>query len=248
MENFKLGKKPPTYDKRDLRFENYLIALPKPPAQFGHEKFIGSTAWGMLGNDTVGDCTVAGADHEQMLWASEGQKAASFTTANTIGDYSAITGYNPNDPNSDQGADVRDVLKYRAKTGLVDAKKSRHKIGAYVALQPGNLSHLYAAMYLFGAVGIGIEFPASAMDQFNAGKVWSVVSRSPIEGGHYVPLVARRSHLICVTWSQIQPMTTAFYQKYCDEAWVALSPEMLASGKSPEGFNLAQLQADLKAI
>jgi hypothetical protein len=32
------------------------------------------------------------------------------------------------------------------------------------------------------------------------------------------------------------------------EAWAILSPEMLQADKSPEGFNLTQLQSDLKAL
>ncbi len=139
-------------------------------------------------------------------------------------------------------------MKYRKSTGLIDANSNRHKIGAYLALEPGNTDHLLAALYLFGAVGIGIQFPNSAMDQFNAGKPWSVVQGAQIEGGHYIPLVAHRTYLECVTWGRIQYMTMQFYQKYCDEAWAILSPEMLNAGKSPEGFDLKQLQADLIAL
>jgi hypothetical protein len=43
-------------------------------------------------------------------------------------------------------------------------------------------------------------------------------------------------------------MTPQFYKTYCDEAWAILSPEMLKAGKSLEGFDLASLQADLKAL
>jgi hypothetical protein len=43
-------------------------------------------------------------------------------------------------------------------------------------------------------------------------------------------------------------MTVQFYAKYCDEAWAILSPEMLDAGKSPEGFDLIQLQSDLNAL
>jgi len=256
----KLGKKPATYDKRDLQFAHYRTAAPLPtyPKQFGHEKLVAANAWQMLGNgpdNTVspgfqgaGDCVFAGGDHETMLWTLEAGSAAKFTGATAIADYSAVTGYNPKDPNSDQGTDVREALKYRQNTGLVDAADSRHKIGAYLALEPGNVDHLLEALYLFGVVGIGIQFPGSAMDQFNAGKPWSVVQGAQIEGGHYIPLVAKRTNLECVTWGRIQQMTSQFYAKYCDEAWAILSPEMLKSGKSPEGFDLAQLQADLNAL
>ena len=57
-----------------------------------------------------------------------------------------------------------------------------------------------------------------------------------------------RANLECVTWGRVQQMTAQFYAKYCDEAWAILSPEMLKAGKSLEGFDLAQLQADLTAL
>jgi hypothetical protein len=256
----KLGKKPATYDKRDFQFAHYRTAAPLPPhpKQFGHEKLVAANGWQMLGNgpdNTVspgfqgaGDCVFAGGDHETMLWTLEAGSAAEFSGATAISDYSAVTGYNPKDPNSDQGTDVREALKYRQNTGLIDAAGSRHKIGAYLALEPGNVDHLMEALYLFGVVGIGIQFPGSAMDQFNAGKPWSVVQGAQIEGGHYIPLVAKRANLECVTWGRIQQMTSQFYAKYCDEAWAILSPEMLKTGKSPEGFDLGQLQTDLNAL
>lgn len=52
----------------------------------------------------------------------------------------------------------------------------------------------------------------------------------------------------CVTWGRLQSMTLRFYKNYCDEAYAILSPEMLIEGKSLEGFDLAQLQADLKLL
>jgi hypothetical protein len=263
----KLGKLPATYDKRDLLFAQYRTteALPSHPTHFGHEKLVGSKAWQMLGNgpdNTVkpgfmgaGDCVFAGGDHETMLWNIENDKQVKFTGANAIKDYSTVTGYDPGAPldadgnnPTDRGTDVRTALGYRRKTGLVDAAGKRHKIGAYVALELGNMDQLLEALYLFGVVGIGIKFPNSAMDQFNAGKPWSVVPGPEPTDGHYIPLVANRTNLECVTWGRVQQMTVQFYKKYCDEAWTILSPEMLKSGKSLEGFDLAQLQADLKAV
>jgi hypothetical protein len=255
----RLGKAPATYDRRDLQFAHYRAgALPPHPKTFGHEKLIGARAWQMLGNgpdDSVrpgfqgaGDCVFAGAAHETMMWNLEAGVDVKFTGANVIADYSAVTGYVVGDDSTDQGTDVRQALKYRQKTGIVDAAGKRHKIGAYLALEPGNPEQLYEALYLFGAVGIGIEFPESAMDQFSRGKPWSVVSRAPTDGGHYIPLVAKRTNLDCVTWGQLQALTLSFYDKYCDEAFAILSPEMLKGGKSLEGFDLAQLQADLAAL
>jgi hypothetical protein len=43
-------------------------------------------------------------------------------------------------------------------------------------------------------------------------------------------------------------MTPRFLRRYCDEAWTYVSNENLRSGRNLEGFNLAQLKADLKAL
>lgn len=249
MSNFKLGKLPARPGAVKLKFGNYVdvaALLPKVPKAFGHEGLISS--WGMLGNDQVGDCVLAGGGHETMMWTKEGGVPANFSTANTISDYSAITGYNPTDPNTDQGTDMEVAAKYRRTTGLLDANGKRHLVGAYLDLTPGNLNEHLLAAYLFGAVGIGIQFPGSAMDQFNAGKPWSVVKGAKIEGGHYIPIVAHRKNLVIVTWGKTQEMTTGFFKKYNDESIVYLSTEMLSNGKSPEGFDLATLQKDLAAI
>lgn len=247
MRSLSLGKRKPTHDNRDLLFENYVTGtLPTIPAHFGHESLISD--WGMLGNDELGCCVESGAAHETMLWNKEAGKDISFSKGSVLHDYAAITGFNPNTGVGDNGTNVRDALKYRAKTGILDASGVRHKIGAYIALEPGNLQHLYAAMYIFGAVGIGIEFPGSAMDQFNQGKPWSVVHGAQIEGGHYIPLIARRTRLVVVTWGKVQQMTTGFYTKYCDESWAILSTEFLTNGRSPEGFDLTALKADLNLV
>jgi hypothetical protein len=264
---FKLGKKDATYDKHDFMFAQFRTSEPLPahPKHFGHEKLIKPKAWQMLGNGPdnsvspgfggAGDCVFAGGDHETMLWNSEVGKVTKFTGANAIRDYSAVTGYDPKAPldsdgnnPTDQGTNVRDALKYRQKTGLIDATGKRHKIGAYVSLELGNLDQLLEALYLFGVVGIGINFPDSAMDQFNSGKPWSVVPGPKPTEGHYIPLVAYRTNLECVTWGRIQQITSQFYKKYCDEAWAILSPEMLKAGKSLEGFDLTELQDHLKAL
>jgi hypothetical protein len=212
--------------------------LPKPPKRFGHETPFAPKAWGMLGNDNYGDCVFAGAAHETMLWNKECGKDVVFNESAVLSDYSAVTGFDPNDPYTDQGTDMKQAASYRRKTGIVDANGVRHKIAAYLSIDPGNIQEHYVALYLFGAVGIGILFPGSAMDQFNKGKTWSVVRGTPTPNeGHYIPLVAKRYHLECVTWGQVQPMTLGFLSKYNDESVVYLSESMLTDRKSPEGFD-----------
>jgi hypothetical protein len=181
-----------------------------------------------------------------MMWNAERYQAVDFTDAAVLSDYAAVTGFDPATGAGDNGTDVREALNYRRKSGIVDAAGNRHKIAAYVAIEPGHWQHLKEAVYLFSAVAMGFEFPASAMDQFDAGRHWSIVSGSSIEGGHYVPAVAfRDGRVTCVTWGRVQEATRGFWQKYTDECYALLSEEMLLDGKSLEGFDIAALRADL---
>lgn len=244
---YKLGKLPARPGAVKLELANYLdTAVVTVPKTFGHQSLV--KTWQMLGNDQYGDCVWAGAGHETMLWNEEAGKAIGITTANALSDYAKVTGFNPNDPNTDQGTDMQVAASYRLKTGVVDQTGQRHKVGAYLALKLGDVDLLKQAIYLFSGVGIGINFPNSAMDQFNAGKPWSVV-KSTIEGGHYIPAVGYDSkYIYIVTWGKCIKMTYGFFKKYCDEGIVYLSLEMLTNGISKEGFNVTQLQADQKAL
>ena len=246
----KLGKLPARINATQLKLSAYLdtAVLPKIPAEFGHERAIAD--YGMLGNDEVGDCVWAGAAHETMIWAREAGRVVEFSTGSVESDYSALTGYTPGDPATDQGTDMQAAASYRRRIGVLDATGQRHRVGAYVALTPGDPDELAAAVYIFGAVGVGLRFPEYAMDEFRDRKPWEVRHGTPkIAGGHYVPVVARRGGRFCVvTWGRVQEMSGGFYRRYCDEAVAYLSTEMLTSGVSPEGLNLTQLQTDLQAF
>lgn len=244
-----LGKTPARPDAVKLKLASYIDAsvLPKPPTEFGHERLV--TQWGMLGNDNAGCCVWSGAGHEVMLWNREAGRTANITTTSTLRNYSLVTGYNPNDPSTDQGTDMQVAASYRRKTGLLDAGGKRHKIGAYVALKPGDLNELWYATYLFDGVGIGVAFPSQWMDAFNAGKPWDAVRRPKIEGGHYITDAAKRAgNSVIVTWGQTTPLTPRGYQQFNDESLAYLTEEKLVNGKSLEGFDLATLRKDLGLV
>lgn len=244
----KLGKTPARPGSIKFKLAKYLTGLPAFPSKYSHAT-LETAPWQMLGNDKYGDCVLAGAGHETMLWNIEASKAISITEANALSDYSAITGFNPNDPNTDQGTDMQVAASYRRKTGVVDAIGNRHQVRAYLSINLGKTSEFKQAIYLFGVVGLGIQFPASAMAQFNAGKSWTVVKGSKIEGGHYVPLMGYDSRYVyLVTWGKVIKASWGFVNKYADEAVVYLSEEFLTNGKSLEGFDLQTLTTDLGAL
>lgn len=248
----KLGRNPSPFGAVQFRFAQIFnpAALPTPPAQaFGHKLF---QRWGMLANDKVGDCVVAGACHETMIWTREhNEKCAPFSDATAIAAYSAIGGYVPGDDSTDNGLDMAMAASYRRKTGIADTKGVAHKIDAYLQMDPKNVDVLMQATYVFGAIGIGVNLPKSAEGQFDSHQPWTVVRNSQILGGHYVSLVGRNSHgmPLVVTWGRLQACEPNWIRTYCDEAIAYLSLENLdAKGLSPEGYDRPRLLAMLNSL
>lgn len=249
----KLGKLPAKEDPRTLKLSVYDVDLPTPTKIFGFGSLYEN--WGMLGNDKYGDCVFAGAAHETMMWNKlRGGTDVKMSTQNTLLDYSDVTGFNPQFPNTDQGTYVIDALHYRQHTGIRDAAGNRHQIAAYVELEPGNFDQAIQATYIFGAVGIGFMVPESIFEQWDNGEYWDVVNDGnvPIVGGHYVPSVGSRNssaRITIVTWGRRWQMTRRFYERYVDEAWVMLSEEQIrADGGGIHGLNIDKLREDLAAI
>lgn len=247
MVTFKHGANV-TEDRRDFEFSQFAKDLAPAPAVFGHEALV--TSWGMLANDSLGDCVPAGWCHQVMLWTREDKKNATFQNSDAISLYEKLSGYTPSNPNSDQGTDPRVAAKYAQKTGIKGHGGAIHKIAAYVSLAKGNTTELANATYYFTATGVAINFPESAMDQFNAGQPWDVVAGAQIDGGHYVTCVGRAANgnFLVVTWGQVQEMTPAFYEKYSSQTYAYLSNDEVYKGKSPEGFSAAQLAALLQQV
>lgn len=251
MENeltYKLGKLPAS-NKCKLKLRDYidLSKLPDPPENFGHQALVPD--WQMLGNDALGDCAIAGPYHALMYWNATAGTPINVDTECTISAYSAITGYDPSDPSTDQGSDVNDVANYWRTTGLTDADGKVHKIDAFVALETGNVDELWIGTYLFEGVGIGVAMPQEWMDATNEGKVWDEVSDPNIEGGHYIFGTGRvDGNLNIVTWGQNQLLTPAGYEQFSDEALVYFDEEIFNKGKDIDGFDVATLKADLLAL
>src|SRR5579862_9538819 len=109
--HFKFGKKPARKDHRDLLFKRFSIApLPLAEPGFGHGNLV--PQWGMLANDQYGDCVCAAACHQSMLWTACASDEATFGDAQALKIYSDVTGFNPNEPSTDNGTDLRDCLTY----------------------------------------------------------------------------------------------------------------------------------------
>lgn len=220
----RLGKLPAQPARPQLRLAELATTLPAPPTSADFYSRVPS--WPMYLNDQLGDCVEAGLGHHEQQISRYGTGTELNVTDNDVlHAYETITGYTPSDPNSDQGTNVQDALTWwRKGSGLAG-----HAIAAYAAVDLNNATEIRQAIATFGAVGIGFNFPAYAMDQFDAGKPWDVQkANASIEGGHYVIVVGYDgTYFYIVTWGAVQKMTPAFFRKYVDEGWVVIDDEMV---------------------
>jgi hypothetical protein len=242
----KLGKHPAKIDSRTLRLGKYLAPnLPAPPVSV--DWFKGKTSFGMMLNDTLGDCTIAGVAHAIQVWSLNTGIERTITDARVLFLYEKWDGYNPADPSTDQGGEELRVLNLWKKYGAGGVA-----LKSYVDPNVLNFTEIKRSIQLFGGVYIGVQLPLSAQNQ----PIWTVVpdngTGSTVPGswgGHCVFVAAYDEEgLTCITWGATLKMTWDFWKTYVDEAHCLLSADWLTSKGSPSGLNLAQLEADLRIV
>jgi hypothetical protein len=174
-----------------------------------------------------------------------------FGTVTTVDDYGTVTGYKPGHPATDRGTTVVEAADYSRKTGLSDAYGKRHKIAAYMELDPGNMTNLFYAVYLGMAVGIGWRLPSIADEQFAEGKPWDFTGQDT-GTGHYTPFTHHSKQWdYVISWGKrirVKRGKGGIGSSYCDEAIVYVTQENLVNQKSPEGFDYEQLMEFLGSL
>lgn len=227
----KFGRLPNDPAKPRVKLTANLVpaAVYNPPPAVDYYTKVPASTWGMDGNDGAGDCTLAEVDHTtKARQVAAGNPEVTSSAAECLAAYSTITGYDPsktdaqgNNP-TDQGAIMQDVRNYWRTNGVTLGGQS-DKILLFAQVEHRDLMLIRWCVTRFGAVGIGFNFPASAMAQFNASQPWSVVQGSPIKGGHAVTAVGYDAQYVyTVSWGRVQPMTWEFFVAYVDEAWTDL--------------------------
>jgi hypothetical protein len=208
--------------------------------------------WGMLGNDTAGDCTFADAGHQVMLHTANAGTIIIPTTADVLSAYSADTGYDPaqtdaqgNNP-TDQGDDETAVCRFMMKTGICGQRSA----GAAM-VDPTNFDHIRWCVEIFGACRLGITVSDEMVTQFQDKQPWTVLGTSN-PGGHDVPVVyCDADYAWVVTWAGEQPIAWSLMAQpaFLQEAHAEVYPDFVRStGTTPRGFSLAQMLGDMQAL
>jgi hypothetical protein len=246
--SFKLGKLPKKWNEKTLLLDDYLPdALPAAPPKIWREFKVPQGQWGMYGNNLAGCCTFSAKAHRRMMETAHTGTMVTPDPALVMDCYIALTGYDPATGANDTGCAMTDVLQYEQTTGIAG-----NKILAWAQIDHTNIDKIKQAMYIFGAVDIGVQFPANAMAQFNGGLAWTAEDDDGgIEGGHDVIVFGEGSvGASCVTWAMRQEFTWEWFSKYCDEAYAVISQNWInaITKLAPNSLDMAALQADLEAI
>jgi hypothetical protein len=243
MQERRLGRKAVKTDSRTLRLTHYLTtALPPPPIAVDWSD--GISSFGMMLNDSLGDCTVAGLAHGVQIWSANSAVEITIPDAAVLHAYERWCGYNPQVPSSDQGGVELDVLLSFKREGFAG-----HLLIAFADVFPSDTESIKQSIYLFGGLYIGLMVPNYIMEKMPP--VWSVShGKASLAGGHCVFITGYDlEHISFISWGQLYKMTWGFWREYVDECHALLSQDFIDSrGLDPNGFNIAQLTLDLQSI
>jgi hypothetical protein len=251
------GRKRPDFAKVGAkhRMSKYmkLAQLPAAPASFNYWPLANQSAVAdILGNNTLGDCTAAGACHLADVYTAGGGSPAALTTAQAIAFYSQSTGYNPANPATDQGGDEVTVLTSWQTLGLDG--KGLHAIKGFVSVDGSNADLVFASCWLFGGLYFGLELTDTMANTQSAGFLWTPGTADPNDGHCVVGAGGNSSgkgQIQINTWGLLGGFEMDAIAELCVETaggtvFVPISQEWIDSAKNlaPSGFDWEQLASD----
>ncbi len=204
-----------------------------------------------LGNGQCGCCVEAGMFRMAQLRMANAWRSSWTPNAGAVLNlYTALTGFDPNNPATNNGTDVPTAMGWWAQKGLNLGLQAADVMWPHVTVDPHDIAELQCAIQWFCAVGFSFALPTSAI----AAAVWDVPAsgvdspegRPGGWGMHLAPSgrFDLNGNFYVITWGQEVPVTPAFIQTYAVAADTGVSQTWLsASGQSPLGLNLSQLDA-----
>jgi len=239
-----------------LRLSRYLnLKLPTPPTSLDYSSAALSALRNIYLNSTLGDCVIANLGHVEGVLTGNAGSLYTFTDSQITALYSAIGGYVPGDPATDQGCDPVTMLNYWQSNG---APSGQHQIAGWLSVDPTNPMEIKTALDLFENVQFAMELPDAWVNPTPNGDgfVWDVAGSPDPSNGHmvcgygYTP-----SGVLIDTWGMFGTLTFASIAEYCSaqangSVYCIVSHDSLiaASQETPVGLNWSSLIADFDAI
>lgn len=244
----KLGKLPVKRDKRTLKLAKFIDwkQFGETPKSVEWSKAV--SGFSMMRNDELGNCAIIGVANIVKSWTANESKEETMTDERIVNAYATICGYNPVTDEDDNGCVLLDVLNYWKHNGI-----DGHKIEGFVSINPKSKREVKAAVYLFGAVYLGLQLPAFAenTDKWNLPREGPSYEIHPGSwGGHCVVILdADDDFVTIVSWGRLIKMNWEFLMTYADEAYAVFAPDDWATdGTAPNGFDIDSLRKKLHQL
>lgn len=251
----KLGKLPATSPRvRPIlallaASEKAAAALPPVPDSVDRSGAVAD--WGMLDNDTIGDCTIAAVGHAVELWSAVAGAPRRMTDTEALIGYERF-GYRQNVAATDTGANAQDVLTSWTSPGF-RCGGTDDRLTGFCAIDPRRVWEVKAAIAWLGVVYVGVALPLAMQgavawsvpndDASNLGPDWAPGSW----GGHAIPAVGYdASGLTVISWGEPMRMSWGFWKTYVDEAYGLLSRDFASPNVPAETW--PRLEADMACL
>ncbi|GGF28097.1 hypothetical protein GCM10011611_37650 [Aliidongia dinghuensis] len=255
--SYQLGRLHRTYNPRIPHMSALLAgqSLPPPPPSVDWAEHMPDNL-GMMLNDRLGDCTCAAYYHAQQVWTANTLSAMQTQPDVDVEKlYVLACGYNPRVPGEGPGGNEQHVLTYLLRRGAPFGPngQQKHKIAAFVEVDPRNTDDVKRTINDCGVAYIGFNVPQFIMPQPPATppRTWDVQDTDTnIIGGHAVVLAGYdASGARVISWGEYFTMTWAFFAQYVDEVYAIADPNWVAvKGTTPGGLTLDELETQMQAL
>ena len=246
-----LGKQAAVPDPRVPSLKAVMETRAPPPPSSNWYAGVGE--WPLLANDIAGDCVPAGALHciaQRMTYAG---KPVTFSDKDALDLYSQWTGYNPDDPLTDNGTLMSDAMARWARDGIALPDGGLDKPTAYVTVNHKSLTQLRLAIAQCGSVMMGINCPEAWLETKYLMDILDSDMPTYV-GGHCILLVGYLPtdlgvEFDVISWGYRYRMTWRAMQRTADEAYAILDPDWLdKDGVNPGGVAWEDAEAAMAQI
>ena len=249
-----LGRKSRAYNPRVPHMSALLAGKKVPPIPDSiHYASHMPANFGMMLNDTLGCCTCAAYYHARQVWTFNSATAEDTSPdTDVLALYEGACGYRPDNPTTDGGGVEQNVLGYLLNSGAPVAGSLVDKILAFVEVDPRNVDDVKRTIFDCGVAYIGFNVPESILPpNGDTPAVWTVdPQHSANQGGHAVVLCGYDGDgADVISWGRQYKMTWEFFRTFTDEVYAIADRSWVeASGSSPAGLSLQDLEAQMQAF
>ena len=252
------GCKLSKHEPAGLRLKDFLhaaVAYPSSPTTCDWAAKAAKEIADIEGNDQYGDCVFAEDAHYIGLLTANANTLFDYSEAQTLADYSALTGFSPSNPASDQGADPIADLNWRVAKGYADGSKD----AGWALVDGSNWAEVQYAVSTFGNLKMWFGIPDSIANSLpsSSGFVWDATAGNAddanghaIGGSGYSTNLVAASHdgIDVMTWGMRGRVTKAALAKWFVTSQggglaVRVSTDWISknSGQTPSGLNVSAL-------